>query len=50
MTIMSLQEKLEIIYNQRKEASQKPKPIIIKNVALAKGEFSKLNSKNIYVM
>lgn len=47
---MNLQEKLEMLYNQRKDAKLKPKQIIMTNVALTKGEFSKLNNKNVYVM
>ncbi|WP_179089091.1 hypothetical protein [Paenibacillus odorifer] len=48
---MSLQEKMEALYIQRKQTQQrKPKQIIMQNVALQKGEYVALANKNISVM
>lgn len=49
---MSLQEKLEMVYMQRKQAEKasKQKRIIMQNVIVTPKESARLFNKNIYVM
>ncbi|MCY9757777.1 hypothetical protein M5X00_26465 [Paenibacillus alvei] len=49
---MSLQEKFEMLYEQRKQAEKanNKKRIIMHNVIVPKGESAKLYNKNVYVM
>lgn len=46
---MSLQQQMELLYQQRKEQAKKPRTIIIKGVALSAKEISKYSNVNAIV-